>query len=88
LRYAVVREGPDPKTIVTRLRRVPVLISGNEANVPFTDIDDDLTFPMPAKPSEFDAYVVYVGFDASTPKPQEPRKKPAPPPRAKRVEIR
>jgi hypothetical protein len=84
LRYAVVREGPEPKTIVTKVRRVPVVIGASDANVPFADIDDDLTFPMPAKQSEFDAYVVYVGFDAAAAKPQEPKKKPAPAPRPKR----
>ena len=84
LRYAVVREGPDPKTIVTKVRRVPVMIGAGDANVPFADIDDDLTFPMPAKQTEFDAYVVYVGFDAAAAKPQEPKKKPAPAPRPKR----
>ena len=83
LRYAVVREGPDPKTIVTKVRRVPVMIGSGDANVQFADIDDDLTFPMPAKQSEFDAYVVYVGFDPAGTKP-EPKKKPPPAPRPKR----
>jgi len=84
LRYAVVREGPEPKTIVTKVRRVPVVIGPSDANVQFTDIDDDLTFPMPAKQSEFDAIVVYVGFDPAGAKPPEPKKKPPPAPRPKR----
>jgi hypothetical protein len=62
LRYAVVREGVDPKTIVTKFRRFPVVIPADTTNVTFTDIEEDLSFPMPPR-SELDAYVVYVGFD-------------------------
>jgi len=30
--------------------------------VPFTDIEENLRFPMPS-PTELEAYVVYIGFD-------------------------
>ncbi len=62
VRYAVVREGIEPKTIVTKFRRFPVLIPPGATNVPFTDIEEDLSFPMPSL-VELQAYVVYVGFD-------------------------
>jgi hypothetical protein len=62
LRYAVVREGPEPRTIVTKFKRVPVAMAAGETNVPFTDVQEDLSFPLPPQP-ELDAYVVYVGFD-------------------------
>jgi hypothetical protein len=62
LRYAVVQEGPEPKTIVTKFKRIPVTIAPGESNVPFTDVEENLSFPIPPR-SKLDAYVVYVGFD-------------------------
>jgi hypothetical protein len=62
LRYAVVREGPQPKTIVTKFKRIPVIVAPDQTYVQFVDIEDALTFPMPPG-AELDAYVVYVGFD-------------------------
>jgi len=62
LRYAVVREGPQPKTVATKFKRIAVTIGPGQTHVQFVDIEEGLTFPMPSK-SELDAYVVYVGFD-------------------------
>jgi hypothetical protein len=79
VRYAVVREGPEPKTVAAKLRWVKVEIPAGEGNVPFTVIEDDLSFPTP-KPQELDAYVVYVGFDSTAskmPEKKAPVKKPA-----------
>jgi hypothetical protein len=62
LRYAVVREGPEPKTIVTKFKRIPVTVPPDQTHVPFVDIEENLSFPTPSN-SELEAYVVYVGFD-------------------------
>ena len=62
LRYAVVREGPQPKTVVTKFKRVAVTIPPAQTHIPFVDVEESLTFPLPSR-SELDAYVVYVGFD-------------------------
>jgi hypothetical protein len=62
LRYAVVQEGVSPKTITTKFRRIPVTMPSGALNVTFTDIEEDLSFPLPP-PGALDAYVVYVGFD-------------------------
>ena len=62
IRFALVREGPEPKTIWTELYRVPVDIPQGETNVAFVHVDDKISFPAPSA-SEFDAYVFYVGFD-------------------------
>jgi hypothetical protein len=78
LRYAVVREGPEPRTIVTRFKRVQVAVGPNETNLPFTDVEDGLTFPMPSLP-DLEAYVVYVGFDHIGEKPEK-----KPPPKTKK----
>lgn len=61
IRYAVVQEGVQPKTIVTKFRRVPVSLNTTSSTT-FTDIEDDLSFPMPSVPV-LQSYVVYVGFD-------------------------
>jgi len=62
LRFAVVQEGVEPKTIATKFKRFPVAIPPGELNVGFTNIEEDLSFPTPAR-DVIDAYVVYVGFD-------------------------
>lgn len=71
LRYAVVKEGPEPKTVATKFKRIPVTVSPSETNVTFTDVDDSMTFPMPSS-SELEAYVIYVGFDEIGDKPAKP----------------
>ena len=76
LRVAVVREGPDPKTILSKLHWFSVTVPPGETNVLFTQIEDDLSFPMP-RGNEIDAYVVYIGFDRAAVK--EPVRKPPPP---------
>jgi hypothetical protein len=73
VRYAVVREGPEPRTIVTKVHWQPVTIPPGEGNVAFTQIEEDLSFPLP-RGNEIDAYVVYVGYDGTASK--EPVKKP------------
>jgi hypothetical protein len=62
LRYAVVREGPQPKTVATKFKRIAVTIPPGQTHVQFVDIEEGLAFPMPSR-SELDTYVVYVGFD-------------------------
>jgi hypothetical protein len=62
LRYAVVREGPQPRTITTRFKRVAVSVAPEQTHVQFVDIEEGLTFPLPGS-TELDAYVIYVGFD-------------------------
>ena len=55
-------EGPQPKTIVTKFKRLAVTVPPDQSNVQFVDVEEGLSFPMPPA-SELDAYVVYVGFD-------------------------
>lgn len=62
LRYAVVREGPQPKTVVTKFKRVSVTVVSGQTHVPFVDVEESLNFPLPSR-SELDSYVIYVGFD-------------------------
>lgn len=83
LRYAVVREGVEPKTVVTKFRRVPVPIPPGNTNIEFTDIEEDLSFPMPSV-NDLEAYIVYVGFDDVGDRSQRPaaaKRKSAPRPR-------
>jgi hypothetical protein len=62
LRFAVVQEGVEPKTIMTKLQQLSISIPPNDGNVSFTHVEDGLTFPMP-KGAAIDYYVIYVGFD-------------------------
>jgi hypothetical protein len=73
LRYAVVREGVEPKTIASKFRRISVTLPPGTTNVAFTDIEENLRFPLPS-PTELEAYVVYIGFDAAGERNQPPTK--------------
>src|SRR5262249_8057262 len=85
VRFARVQEGPEPKTIATKLQWISIPIPADQPNVPFTHIEEDLTFPMPRQAAELEAYVIYVGFDRGAVKEPE-RKVPAkkPPPKSRR----
>jgi hypothetical protein len=75
LRIALVKEGPEPKTLLSKFHQVPVTIPPNDTNVPFTYVDADLTFPVVAK-DDMEAYIFYVGFDEQGMKePRKPAKK-------------
>jgi hypothetical protein len=80
VRMALVREGPEPKTLWTKLYQVPVAVATGQSNVPFVHVEQDLTFPVP-KGDELENYVVYVGFDQMSAKEQKPRPKSKPEPR-------
>jgi hypothetical protein len=67
MRLAVVQEGVEPRTIWTKFYRVPVTVPPGQTSVPFVQIEENMTFPMP-KPAELDAYVIYVGFDPTADK--------------------
>jgi hypothetical protein len=63
LRLAVVQEGINPKTILSKFVREQVTIANAVDRVTFTHIDPEISFPMPQPAANIDAYVVYVGFD-------------------------
>jgi len=65
-----------PKTVVTKLIRIPVAIGPNAGNADFTHIEEGLTFPMPAPGAE--PSLVYIGFDPIAAAVQDQAKKPAP----------
>ena len=75
LRMAVVQEGPNPKTIVSKFYRLAVAVGPGQVSIPFEHVEQDLTFPMPGG-AALDAYVVYVGFDPQSLN-QKPERKPA-----------
>jgi hypothetical protein len=79
MRFAVVHEGTEPKTVTTKFYKAPTTIPEGQTNITFTQIDDSIAFPLPS-PSDLDAYVVYVGFDPAGAQPtvKKPAAKPAP----------
>jgi hypothetical protein len=80
VRMALVQEGPEPKTLWTKLYQVPVAVAAGQSQIPFVHVEQDLTFPVP-KPDELESYVVYVGFDQIGAKEAKPRPKGKPQPR-------
>src|SRR5579872_6632551 len=63
LRIAVVRDTTvGPKTIVTKLIRIPVAIQSSTDTPTFTHIEEGLSFPMPSA-AALEDYTVYIGFD-------------------------
>jgi hypothetical protein len=81
VRIAIVHEGVTPRTIVTKLHRVPVTVPPDNTNVPFTHIEEELTFPMP-RGNEIDSYIVYIGFDPTGAREIERKRPPTRPARS------
>jgi hypothetical protein len=74
IRYAVVREeGVAQTTIVTKFKRVAAEVAPGQSNVVFSDVEENLSFPVPSRP-ELAGYTVQVGFDQIG---DAPEKKPA-----------
>lgn len=78
VRYALVHEGAEPKTVYSKLYRVPVSIGDGQTSVPFTHVEEAMSVPMPP-PAAFQRYVIYVGFDplGSAQERQPAKKRPA-----------
>jgi hypothetical protein len=76
LRIAVVHEGINPKTVVSKFGRESVVVDNAVDRVTFTHIEPDIAFPLPQPVGDIDQYIVYVGFDPIS---AEPEKKPLPP---------
>ncbi len=63
LRIAIVdNAAAGPKTIATKLIRIPVAVASVDQGGAFTHIEDAMTFPLPTEES-LDNYIVYIGFD-------------------------
>jgi hypothetical protein len=62
LRYALVREGLEPKTLWTKLFMVPVSIQPGQLNLPWVHVEEEMTVPRPSE-QEQEALVIYIGFD-------------------------
>jgi hypothetical protein len=62
LRMALVHEGPEPRTLWTKLQKIRVNIPGGQPNVTFTHVEEGVTVPKP-RPAELENYIIYVGFD-------------------------
>jgi hypothetical protein len=82
MRYAVVLEGPEPKTITTRLHRIPIVVQPGQGNFAFSHVEEDLTVPLPPS-TDLENYVIYIGFDPNA-APEDKRKKPKGKPKAAR----
>ena len=52
---ALVREGVEPRTVWTKLYRVPVTVSPGETNVAFVQVEEGMAFPVPSR-ADLEAY--------------------------------
>jgi len=75
LRIAVVHEGINPKTVVSKFGRETVTVNNAVDRVTFAHVDPEIAFPLPQPLGDIDHYVVYVGFDPVAAQPE--KKKPA-----------
>ncbi len=73
LRIAVVQEGVNPKTVVSKFARETVTVTEAIDRVTFTHIEPDIASRCRQPLGLIDTYVVYVGFD---PLGAQPEKKP------------
>jgi hypothetical protein len=73
LRIAVVQEGINPKTIVSKFGHETVTLSSAIDRTTFTHVETDISYPLPRPLGLIDSYTVYVGFD---PIGAQPEKKP------------
>ena len=62
LRYALVREGLQPKTLWTKFFMVPVTIPAGQLNLPWLHVQEEMTVPRPSA-EELEHLVIYIGFD-------------------------
>jgi hypothetical protein len=81
LRYALVREGVQRKTLWTRLFTVPVSIEPGQLNLTWLHVEEEMTVPRWSS-QDSEALVIYVGFD---PDGGSARPKPAAKPKTARV---
>jgi hypothetical protein len=72
LRYALVREGLEPKTLWTKLFMVPVSIPAGQLNLPWVHVEEEMTVPRPPD-KDLGAYVIYIGFDPGGAAPAKPK---------------
>jgi len=78
LRYALVREGLQSRTLWTKLYLVPVDVPPGQLNLPFIHVEEEMTVTIPST-AEWDNCIIYIGFDPES----RPAPKPASKPRAR-----
>jgi hypothetical protein len=62
MRIALVKDTADHKTVWTKLYRVGVSIPPGQTNIPFVQIEENMSFPLPDA-AELETYVIYIGYD-------------------------
>lgn len=80
LRIALVQEGPQPRPILSKFYPVTVSVAPGTTQTSFSQVEDDITFPIPAD-RNLERYVIYVGFDPQSAVPaarQQKKKRAAP----------
>ena len=76
MRIAVVHEGINPRTVVSKFGQEKVVVNNAVDRVTFIHVDPDISFPLPTPRSAIDSYVVYIGFDPLGAQPPKVKRKP------------
>lgn len=71
IRIAVTKGLSTP--VWTRLYQVPIEVPAGSPNVAFTQVEDQVSFPLP-EPGDLATYIVFVGFDNQAAAPERPRR--------------
>jgi hypothetical protein len=78
LRYALVREGLEPKTLWTKMFLVPVSIPPGQLNLPWIHVEEEMTVPRPSD-KDLESAIIYIGFDPDGAASARPKPAPKPP---------
>jgi len=71
IRVAVTRGLSTP--VWTRLYQVPIEIPSGSPSVSFTQVEDQVSFPLP-EAAELATYIIFVGFDTQAQQPERQRR--------------
>jgi hypothetical protein len=72
IRVAVTQGLSNP--VWTRLYQVPIDVPVGSPSVSFTQVEEQVQFPVPADANELARYIVFVGFDNQAQQPERPRR--------------
>jgi hypothetical protein len=68
IRVAVVQEGPQPKTVFSKVYQTTVAIPSDQPSAVYSFVAEDVSYPAPSVEAA-ESYIFYVGFDPEGLKP-------------------
>lgn len=62
IRIAVVQEGPQPKTVFSKVYQTTVAVPSDQPSAVYSLVAEDISYPVPGAEAA-ESYIFYVGFD-------------------------